>query len=574
MRDLVYCRFSSEQQRGNSSLATQIEVCKNSIKAEGRDPQKAIIFQDEAKSGRQIAGRDALIRMIDQAESGDVIWIFKYDRLARNVSQAATMVEELEEAGVTVRSCTESSDLLARSIYFAMAEAYSNQLSERVRLAKRKKFEEHEYCGGFVPYGYMVVPDNGKRLMKVNDDEAEVVRWIFDEYVNKNVGVKAIRNKLIRRGISPKRGGKWAWTSIRGILRNQQYVGNRYASRFLVKKNKQTGRTTSILRDKSQWQNYHDENLRIISDETFRKAGVKIDERRRPDLKGLNRGQIQYFTGILQCSCGALMYRHAHYIRKDGGGPVYLHCGNRHRTGQEFANCNNTTRFREDYLLQAILGTLKSVIDNADSLMADAFKLAQQKVKSNRTDSQRIKAELATIDTKSKRLVKNLADEDFAPPAKAAISRELTELETRREELNKSLAVLAEDSNNNTEKLMAAIKAAVARAKEGITNVASPESINALLRELVGIMVVGEDGQITPKELPAGTKWVTSSTGAASTVRPAACTPPARPSPRRRSGACSSSAAGRGGRRTPGRSRAARRRSPGSAPRPPSSSPG
>lgn len=385
----------------------------------------------------------------------------------------------------------------------AVSEHYSRQLSERVRAAKRKKFDQHEYCGGFVPFGYRVELTDGKHLMVVDKDEAKIVRWIYDEYNKGRIGLKAMTRKLNDRGIRSRRKGTWTWTTLRAMLRNTQYVGHRYANRWDVRPNKTTGGERSIKRPEAEWQHYHDEALRIISDAQFAAVQQKHVERSRPESYRYHRGQTQIFTGLVECECGSLMYRHAYKDRNGKFRWVYLHCGNRHREGLDQTTCTNDLRIREDHLLESIIGTLKSVLDDADELMQDAFKVARAKTNSGREDSRRIKAEIAQIDAQSAKLIKAIGDEAFSELAKAALSRQLTELETRREALRHSQEGLGDEANDNSEKLMKAIKAAIIEAKAGVTNVSKPEAINAMLLDLVGPMIAHRDGKVTQKQLPA-----------------------------------------------------------------------
>ena len=66
------------------------------------------IFREKASGGRW--DRPELHRLLDQLRKGDVLVVWKLDRLSRSLRDVLTIMERLGEAGVGFRSLTEAID--------------------------------------------------------------------------------------------------------------------------------------------------------------------------------------------------------------------------------------------------------------------------------------------------------------------------------------------------------------------------------------------------------------------------------------------------------------------------------
>lgn len=66
------------------------------------------VFEENASGGRW--DRDELHRMIDQLRAGDVIVVWKLDRLSRSLKDLLHILDRVDEAGAGFRSLTEAID--------------------------------------------------------------------------------------------------------------------------------------------------------------------------------------------------------------------------------------------------------------------------------------------------------------------------------------------------------------------------------------------------------------------------------------------------------------------------------
>lgn len=126
--------------------------------------------------------------------------------------------------------------------------------------------EQGCFTGGICPYGYKFVKSGrlNKKKQPVNDlaideEEAEVVRTIFEYAEIWGFGSQRIANRLYERGIKNRSGANWHPSSIRGMLKNRLYTG--------------------YLQNGEAWAEKPE--LAIISKETFEKVAEMMEVRSR-----------------------------------------------------------------------------------------------------------------------------------------------------------------------------------------------------------------------------------------------------------------------------------------------------
>jgi DNA invertase Pin-like site-specific DNA recombinase len=176
-RAAIYARFSSELQDARS-VADQVALCREHAR---RQHWAAVqVYADEAVSGASLHGRDALMRMIRDAERGsfDVILVEHIDRLARNAADTIRLREQMEFIGVEIHTC--ASGLVTEmhaGLEGLMSAMYLKQLAVHVRRGQAGRVREG-LSGGGITYGY--APVSGKRGERtIVEAEATIVRRIF-----------------------------------------------------------------------------------------------------------------------------------------------------------------------------------------------------------------------------------------------------------------------------------------------------------------------------------------------------------------------------------------------------------
>ena len=120
-----YARVSTQDQNTVAQIAA--------LKSSGCE----LIFQEKASGGRW--DRPELHRLLEQLRKGDVLVVWKLDRLSRSLKDVLTLMEKIDQAGAGFRSLTEVIDTtspggrMMMQIVGTFAEFERAMLRERTR---------------------------------------------------------------------------------------------------------------------------------------------------------------------------------------------------------------------------------------------------------------------------------------------------------------------------------------------------------------------------------------------------------------------------------------------------------
>lgn len=99
---------------------------------------------------------------------------------------------------------------------------YTKEILLRGRIAAVKR---GCFIGTYAPYGYKKVTIGKDHTLEVIEEEAEIVRLIFDLYTKEGLTPGSIAKRLNEMGVKAPRGEKWVKDSLRSMIRNVHYVG-------------------------------------------------------------------------------------------------------------------------------------------------------------------------------------------------------------------------------------------------------------------------------------------------------------------------------------------------------------
>lgn len=149
--------------------------------------------------------------MLNDIEAGkdkvEFVLVFKLSRFARNAADVLSSLQRMQDFGVNL-ICVEDgidsskdSGKLMISVLSAVAEIERENILVQTMEGRRQKAREGKWNGGFDPYGYKL--ENGELL--IAEDEAEVIRIIYDKYVNTTMGASAVATYLNEHGYVKKK---------------------------------------------------------------------------------------------------------------------------------------------------------------------------------------------------------------------------------------------------------------------------------------------------------------------------------------------------------------------------------
>lgn len=167
--------------------------------------------------------------MIVCAKNGDFDFVItkEISRFARNTLDSIFYTRVLRKYGIGVIFMNDNINTLDAdaelrlAIMSSIAQEESRKTSERVKWGQKRQMEQGVVFGRSM-LGYDI--KNGK--MYVNKKGAEVVRLIFNKFVQEGKGTYIIARELQEMGISPMYAKEWQNTVILRILRNEKYCGD------------------------------------------------------------------------------------------------------------------------------------------------------------------------------------------------------------------------------------------------------------------------------------------------------------------------------------------------------------
>lgn len=295
---------------------------------------KKYIFHDDGISGKSSTNRTSFQTMISTAKLKpkpfEVILVYDFSRFARNKEESVMHKALLrKKLNIDVISITQplsegKERVILESMYEAMDEYYSLNLSENVKRGKHEKAERGEH-NGFAPFGYTKID---KKLV-IHEENAKIVRNIYDMFLNTQ-NIKLICNTLNNSGIKSTRGKLWGRKTIKLILTNKTYCGY-------------------VKNGGNYYKGIHEP---IISEDIYNKS-IKIWQHRDKHFAKCKE-QVKHnhwLRGILKCgSCGYGMY---YFKRKDRDYAIFQ-CG-----GYTQGRCKSNY-IRVDETESAIINQIKN----------------------------------------------------------------------------------------------------------------------------------------------------------------------------------------------------------------------
>ena len=229
----TYTRVSTAMQVDGYSLDAQ--KAKMKAYADYNDYEIVGEYEDAGKSGKSIEGRAQFSQMLEDIKSGkdgvSYVLVFKLSRFGRNAADVLSSLQVMQDFGVNLVCVEDGIDSskdagkLMISVLSAVAEIERENIRVQTMEGRIQKAREGRWNGGFAPYGYQLV--DGKLM--INEEEAEAICVIYDQYVHTDIGANGIAKYLENHGIRkiPRQNGKnplFDAHLIRLILKNPVYM--------------------------------------------------------------------------------------------------------------------------------------------------------------------------------------------------------------------------------------------------------------------------------------------------------------------------------------------------------------
>ena len=303
IRAAIYVRMSTEHQK--YSTENQGDAIRRYATERGIDVVKT--YADEGKSGLRLDGRDALKSLFSDVQSGvaqfDAILVYDISRWGRfqDADESAYYEYMCRRAGIAVHYCAEQFEndgspisTIVKGVKRAMAGEYSRELSTKVFAGQCRLIELGYRQGGPAGFGLrrMLVDQSGMIKSQLGrgehksiqtdrvvlapgpDDEVNIIKNIYRNFVSENQSEQKIANELNASGILTDADRNWTKGTVHQILINEKYIGNNIWNRVSFKLKK-----SRVQNEPGMWIRAEGAFEGIIDRQMFEAAQAKIASR-------------------------------------------------------------------------------------------------------------------------------------------------------------------------------------------------------------------------------------------------------------------------------------------------------
>lgn len=385
-RCYIYTRVSTQMQVEGYSLDAQRD--KLLREAKHRDMEVAAEFSDEGKSGKNTTGRPQFTEMLRRIQDGNpdgvsYVLVFKLSRFGRNAADVLSNLQIMQDYGVNLLAVDDGIDSagaagkLMIAVLAAVAEIERENIQAQTMAGRWQKAREGKWNGGQAPYGYRLgTREEGKDgVLVIDEDEAPLVRLIFDKYAHTAMGVNAVAKWLNENGYSKhirqnSVSSRISATFVKTVLDNPVYIGRIAYGRRKNEKIEGTRNEYHVLKQDS-FEIYPGKHEPIIDEDTWHAARAKrsLNDFKREKTHSLKH--VHLLSGLVRCPvCGGQMYGVVNRKKKkDGSGENYTDmwyylCKNTKVEG--VTRCTYTKHIRQDELDAQVRVIVQDALRNID----------------------------------------------------------------------------------------------------------------------------------------------------------------------------------------------------------------
>ncbi len=378
MRAALYARVSTSRQAEKQlSIPDQLRQMRAWCEREGYTVVQE--FTDKGLSAtddRRPEFQRMLCQAYDKPPAFDLIVVHSLSRFFRDHLELGIHDKNLRKNKVKLVSITQLTDddshgELIRTINAVFDGYQSKETAKHTLRSMQENARQGFWNGSKPPFGFRIeevkLPGrkDAKKILKIDPEEAEVVRSIFSLYLEENKGVKGVAASLNDQRIT-RRDNLWAGTTIHDIINNRIYIGECVFNKHHWK--------TGELKPESEW--IKTEIEAIISEDIFLLVQEKLRQRSPAMSHPKRLASRNLLTGTLKCGiCGANMTM---ATGKGGGGTYhYYRCSTKTRKSTRMCSSRPV---RMDLFDRQVLTTLAEVAFTPERVEAILIELKQRMI--------------------------------------------------------------------------------------------------------------------------------------------------------------------------------------------------
>ena len=286
----------------------------------------------EIVSGESLENRVAFQQLLKKIESPKyrAVLVVEIQRLGRpDLEEIGKITKIFRYTNVTVitpQRAYNISDEYDRD-YFERELKRGNEYLEyqkKIMGRGRQLSASQGHYLGTPPYGYdkIFITENNRKcpILIENKEQADVVRLIFDLYVNKNYGYSRIAKHLDELGIPSPGRKNWFQYTIKAMLANEHYIGKIKWNWRKVVKVVENGEVKKTRPKASDYEIYEGKHQGIVSEEIFKLAQERMGNNPKTPV---DYTLLNPFASLLYCKCGRIMSMR-NYKQKNKNGTIRM----------------------------------------------------------------------------------------------------------------------------------------------------------------------------------------------------------------------------------------------------------
>lgn len=371
----LYTRVSTEMQADGYSLDAQKQKLRKYA-----EYQEMVIMGEysDAGSGKNLAGRPGFLSMLadieKQKDNIDFVLVFKLSRFGRNAADVLTSLQLMQDYGANL-VCTEDgidsskdSGKLMISVLSAVAEIERENILVQTMAGRKEKARGGEWNGGFAPYGYDLI--DGKLV--IAQEEAKVIKVIYDQFATTNKGINAIAAYLNNSNEYQKKKRQngtldaFSASFVKNVLDNPVYMGKIAFGRRKNEKIQGERNKFHIVKQKD-FPIYNGIHEAIVSEELWQAVQEKRKTTGFKREKKYSLDHENILSGILRCPlCGAAMYGNVNRKKKSDGTYYkdYYYYACKHRLRIDGHRCDYKKQWGQAKIDEAVAEIITKLVHN------------------------------------------------------------------------------------------------------------------------------------------------------------------------------------------------------------------
>jgi len=350
----IYCRISREKEDGKDrSINDQKQ---SGIELAEREDLDYNIYIDQGYSGnlKKIEERPRLSQLVDDIIEGKITSVYAYDqsRLERNPQVRFLLNDIFKKNNIKLFTSTGVIDLndmeseMLGDMVSIMNQYYVKITKKKIKSVLHRNAKEGKAHSSIYPYGYSKDLNN---YLVIEDRESEIVKRIFDNSLN-GIGTNKIaenlnsenvptRYNIIGKGVvktknkqtgkvtvTNKSDIKWSGNSVRGIIKNTIYKGERKFGGNIYE--------SPIIIEPTYWKKVNDNLVNNRNN-----SGKKVNHK-------------YLLKGLLECGiCGRNMYGRTRENKRDH----YYMCSSKRLKDLKCNNRSINIDFIEKFIWEVVL---------------------------------------------------------------------------------------------------------------------------------------------------------------------------------------------------------------------------